>query len=192
MNFLNNIDQEIFFFLNHTLHGSFLNALMPLWRSMYFWFPLYVFLISFILYNYGKKGAILLLVLTLTVGVADTTSSQIVKKTVKRLRPCNNPEIKDKVKNLVRCGSGFSFPSSHATNHFAVASFLIFTLFRRKKWFKMGLIAWAGTISLGQVFVGVHYPSDILFGGLLGFSIGFLISFLFKKYYSDVYANVVL
>jgi membrane-associated phospholipid phosphatase len=192
MNFLNNIDQEIFFFLNHTLHGSFLNALMPLWRSMYFWFPLYVFLISFILYNYGKKGAILLLALTLTVGVADTTSSQIIKKTVKRMRPCNNPEIKDKVKNLVRCGSGFSFPSSHSTNHFAVAAFFMFTLFRQNKWLKMGLIAWAGTIALGQVFVGVHYPSDILFGGILGFSIGFLISFLFKKYYSDVYANVVL
>jgi membrane-associated phospholipid phosphatase len=192
MNFLHNIDQEIFFFLNHTLHGSFLNALMPLWRSMYFWFPLYIFFISFILYNYGKKGAILLLALALTVGVADTVSSKIIKKTVQRLRPCNNPDIKDKVKNLVKCGSGFSFPSSHATNHFAVAAFFIFTLFRKNRWFKMGLIAWAGTIALGQVFVGVHYPSDILFGGLLGFGIGFLISVLFKKYYSEAYEVLIL
>jgi membrane-associated phospholipid phosphatase len=192
MNFLYNIDQEIFFFLNHTLHGSFLNALMPLWRSMYFWFPMYIFLISFILYNYGQKGVILLLALVLTVGIADTTSSKIIKKTVQRLRPCNNPEIKNKVKNLVRCGSGFSFPSSHAANHFAVASFLIFTLFRKNRWLKIGLIAWAGTIALGQVFVGVHYPSDILFGGVLGFSISFLISFLFKKYYSEAYTVLIL
>jgi membrane-associated phospholipid phosphatase len=192
MNFLNNIDHEVFFFFNHTLHGGFLNELMPLWRSMYFWFPVYIFLISFIVLNFGKKGWILLLALTLTVGISDTVSSKIIKKSVMRLRPCNDETMKDKVKLLVRCGSGYSFTSSHATNHFAVAAFLIFTFFRQKKWAKYTSIAWATTISLGQVFVGVHYPSDILFGAIIGYLIGWGTSYLYKKYYPDLYVFLVL
>ena len=183
MNSVQNFDNEIFFFFNHTLHGGFFNALMPLWRSMYFWFPLYVFAISYLVFNYGKKGWILLLALALTVGVSDTVSSKLIKKNVKRPRPCNDETMKYQVKLLVKCGSGYSFTSSHATNHFAVASFFIFTLFRRNKWAKIGLITWASTISLGQIFVGVHYPSDVLGGGFLGFSIGWFMFYLFKKYF---------
>ncbi len=182
MNVIENIDQQLFFFINHTLHVGFLDRFMPYWRSMYFWFPLYVFFIAYLAINVGKKGWILLLALALTVGISDTVSSKIIKKSIARARPCNDVNIKDKVKLLVPCGSGYSFTSSHATNHFAAAVFLFFTFFKNNKIIKWILVGWAATIALGQVYVGVHYPFDVMCGALLGSSIGFLGSFLYEKY----------
>jgi membrane-associated phospholipid phosphatase len=182
MNALQNIDQQLFFFINHTLHVGFLDDFMPYWRSMYFWVPLYVFFISYLTVNIGKKGWVLLLALVLTVGVADIFSSRLIKKTVARARPCNNNEIKDKVKLLVPCGGGYSFTSSHATNHFTAAIFLFFTFLKNNKKMKWVLVGWAASIAFGQVYVGVHYPFDVLCGAILGSLIGFSGSFLYNKY----------
>ena len=176
-----NLDQEIFFFINHTLHFSLLDKVMPYWRSMYFWLPLYAFFISYLYYNYGKTISYYLLVLALTVGVADFTSSQIIKKNIKRERPCNDAQISKQVKLLVPCGSGYSFPSSHATNHFAAAVFIIFTFVEKRRWLLWSLLFWASSIAFGQVYVGVHYPSDVLFGAILGSFIGWLGAFLYLK-----------
>ena len=124
----------------------------------------------------------MVLALALTVGIADTISSKVIKKSVQRLRPCNDTQINQQVKLLVRCGGGYSFTSSHATNHFAVALFLIGTLgriFRRMKW---PLLFWAATIALGQVYVGVHYPFDILVGGTIGSLIGIGVARLYQSF----------
>jgi membrane-associated phospholipid phosphatase len=182
MNFLENIDKQVFFFINNTLHNNFLDGLMPYWRSMYLWAPLYIFLIAYLIINYGKIGLILIASIIATVAISDITSSQIIKKTFHRARPCNDSALKSQVKLLVRCGSGYSFTSSHATNHFAVATFLFFTFAAKRKWLKWGFMAWAFSIAIGQVYVGVHFPFDILCGGILGFAIGYLGVFLYKKY----------
>jgi membrane-associated phospholipid phosphatase len=182
MNTLENIDQNIFFFINNRLHIGILDDFMPYWRSMYFWVPLYVFFITYLIINSGKTGGILLLALVLTVGAADVFSSRIIKKTVARVRPCNNVDLKDKVKLLVPCGGGYSFTSSHATNHFAAAFFLFSTFFKNKKKMKGVLLGWAASIAFGQVYVGVHYPLDVICGALLGSLIGFLGAFLYNKY----------
>ncbi len=175
------LDQDLFFFINHYLHFGALNKLMPYWRSMYFWTPLYIFFISFLLYNFGKKAAIYLLALGLTVGIADMTSSRLIKNNIKRERPCNDAQIKIHVKLLVPCGSGYSFTSSHAANHFAAAVFIILTFVDKRRWLKWSLLFWATSISFGQVYVGVHYPLDVICGGLWGSGIGWLGAFLFKK-----------
>jgi undecaprenyl-diphosphatase len=75
---------------------------------------------------------------------------------------------------LEHCSGGFSFTSSHATNHFGFAMFVFLTT--KDVFGKWGrwLFVWAATISYGQVYVGVHYPVDILFGALLGICIGTL------------------
>lgn len=181
MNFFKYIDESIFFFFNHQVHVSFLNDLMPYWRSPYFWLPLYVFFIAFMLMNFGKKGAFLLLALGLTVGTADFTSSKIIKPLVKRYRPCRNEVLKDHVKLLVPCGVGFSFPSSHASNHFAIACFLTLALPLLSRRLLIGLWLWAASIALGQVYVGVHYPSDIMFGAFLGCGIAYIGAKIYKK-----------
>lgn len=183
MNFFENIDQQLFFFINHNLHFGLMDDFMPYFRSMYFWIPVYVFFIAYLGLNYGKKGWILLLALILTVTISDIISSRLIKNTVKRERPCNDVEIKWKVKLLVNCGGGYSFTSSHATNHFAAAVFLFFTFFKNAKKWKWALIGWAASIVFAQVYVGVHYPFDVLCGAILGSMIGFESAYAYKKYF---------
>jgi membrane-associated phospholipid phosphatase len=182
-----NLDQELFYFINNSLHVAWLDKLAPYWRSQYFWLPMYVFFISYLFTNFDKKqAAMYLLALGLTVGTADVVSSRLVKNTVARLRPCNDEDIKPKVKLLVRCGVGYSFTSSHATNHFAAAVFLILTFAKRRKWLIYSLLFWAASISVGQIYVGVHYPLDILGGAILGSCVGYLGAFVLKKYKPNV------
>jgi len=167
-------DNILFEWINQGLQNDFLDWLMPWWRSKYTWIPFYLGLIIFSIWKYKNKGLYFIIALALTVGISDTLSSKVVKKTVKRLRPCKEIALKDTAHVLIRCGSGYSFTSSHATNHFAVAVFLLFTFCRRFKFLKLPLILWATSISLGQVYVGVHYPLDIIFGALLGTFVAYL------------------
>ncbi|MBK8699845.1 MAG: phosphatase PAP2 family protein [Saprospiraceae bacterium] len=90
---------------------------------------------------------------------------------------------------LVRCGSGYSFTSSHATNHFAIATFLSFSLGTFLRKVRTPLFTWAGVISLAQVYVGVHFPLDVLCGGLLGFSVGLFWAWVFMRYYGHILHN---
>ncbi|MCI5082900.1 MAG: phosphatase PAP2 family protein [Saprospiraceae bacterium] len=166
------LDEQLFFIINNDWHNPFLDAIMPYWREKTTWIPLYIALAAFVIYRFRVKGLYFILAVALTVGVADTVSSKLIKKTVKRVRPCNDTEIKAQVDLLVGCGGGYSFTSSHATNHFAVAVFIINTLgllFRRIRW---PFLIWAATIALGQVYVGVHYPIDITVGAIIGSLIG--------------------
>ncbi len=172
-------DQEGFLFINQTISNLLFDWLMPVLRNPYTWAPLYLFLIIFLIRNYKKQGMVMLVFLTMTFAVADFTSSSIIKKEVMRIRPCNDITFKDQVKLRVRCGSGYSFPSSHATNHFALGMFLLVVFRKRWKpivWLSLG---WAASISFAQIYVGVHYPIDILAGATLGSIIGFLTASLF-------------
>ncbi len=172
MNAIIEIDYWLFNLINQDLHNPILDAVMPYWRDKYTWIPLYLALAVFLIAKFKARGAYLIIGLLLTVSVADSVSSHIVKKQVRRVRPCNQELLKEEVKLLVRCGTGYSFTSSHATNHFAIAVFLILTMGRIYRKIRWPLLIWAATIALGQVYVGVHFPLDIVAGGLLGVLIG--------------------
>jgi undecaprenyl-diphosphatase len=172
-------DQEVFLFVNQTISNILFDWLMPLLRNPYTWAPLYLFLIIFLIRNYKKKGMVMLVFLILTFALTDYTSSSVIKHEVMRVRPCNDVEFKDQVNLRIRCGSGYSFPSSHAANHFAIGMFLLVIFHKRWKpiiWLTLG---WAGSISFAQIYVGVHYPIDILAGATLGGLIGFCIASVF-------------
>lgn len=173
---LNQIDQNIFFFINKDLTNEFFNWLMPLLRNRYFWTPLYLFMAIFFVRNYGKQGWLILIFMGLTFGITDYFSSSVVKPTFERLRPCNEPEIKAEVNSRIACGTGFSLPSSHAANHFSIAFFLIAIFYSRWKPIIVIAIFWAFSISFAQIYVGVHYPGDIILGAILGGMIGYLLS----------------
>ncbi|AIM37792.1 phosphatase PAP2 family protein [Sphingobacterium sp. SG20118] len=175
------IDQEIFLAINQGLSNPVFDWLLPILRNPYTWAPLYLFLVIFFIKTYGKTGILIVVMTLATFGASDAISSHVIKKTVKRVRPCNDIEFKEDVNIRVRCGSGFSFTSSHATNHFALAFFWI-VLFRRKWKHAMWLcITWATLISVSQIYVGVHYPFDILCGAILGILIGLATGYIFKK-----------
>ncbi len=180
LEYLLSLDERLFLWING-FQSSWMDSFIPLYRHKLFWAPLYIFILTFLIWNFPRNGLWMILFIVLTIGFSDTISSQWIKKNVERLRPCNQPELKDEVISRIRCGGGYSFTSSHATNHAALASFLIFLLHGRKKWWGVLLALWAVTIGLSQVYVGVHYPLDILGGLFVGSLVGWLLAWLFHR-----------
>ncbi len=131
--------------------------------------------------NFGKRGWTWILFAIINVTLTDQVSSSLVKKMIERIRPCNEEALVGKMRLLLEhCSGGYSFTSSHATNHFGFAMFVFLTTKHiMGKWTRW-LFIWAATISYGQVYVGVHYPLDVLAGSLLGMGIGALTA----KYYN--------
>jgi len=174
---LHQIDYNLLILINRSLANGLLDAVMPWWRDKLTWIPLYLFFLYLFFRHFGRRAWIPVLLLLMTAGTSDLVSSSIIKPAVARLRPCQNPEVRKDIIVRIPCGPGKSFPSSHAVNHFAVAIFLI-GLFRSKRWHFLAplLLFWAASIAYGQVYVGVHYPSDVLAGALLGTLIGGLMA----------------
>lgn len=167
-------DYQLFFFINGYLSNDFLDAWMPLWRNKYFWGPLYLFITAFLFLNFKKQAWWVILFAVLTITIGDQVSSGFIKPYFDRVRPCNNPEIMEQVRLLLSCG-GKSFVSSHATNHFAFAFYFITLFGRQVRGLSTYGFLWAASIALGQVYVGVHYPSDVICGAILGTIIGVMV-----------------
>ncbi len=171
LEFLNAIDTNIFLFLN-SIHSPFWDNIMWWISAKSSWYPFYLFLIGFIILRYKRKSIIIIPAIIILIVLADQISVQCFKNVFQRLRPCREEVLKELI-HLVRnkCGGKYGFVSSHAANTFAAASFLSL-LFKNKKftWF---ILIWAAVVSYSRIYLGVHYPGDILGGTLLGISIGF-------------------
>jgi undecaprenyl-diphosphatase len=163
-------DRILFSWINHRELPPFLDSLMVGIRHPLFWVPLYVFTIAFFVINFRKKGIIYIGFLLLVFGFGDMISSRILKPSVMRLRPCRHEAVW--VVERVRCGGTYGFPSSHATNHFALATFIVLTLGMQWKKIKSTAWSWATMVSVAQIYVGVHFPLDIVGGASLGILIG--------------------
>ena len=137
--------------------------------NKYVWIPFYLLLIIGILYHYKKKSIIILILLAGLITVSDQTS-QIFKYGVSRYRPCRTESFHKPKPHIVKnhCGGKFSFYSAHASNSFAIALFfglLLKPILRRSKSY---LIIWATVVAYSRIYLGVHYPSDIIFGSFVG------------------------
>lgn len=175
-------DKALFEVINGQWHNGFLDTVMPYWRSKRFWIPVYLLISLFIGFKYRWNSIYIFISLALLILASDQLSSHLIKPSIERLRPCNDPTLTD-VRILVHCGNGFSFTSSHATNHFALSSFLFLAIQEfRNKLGSFILFFWAATIAYGQVYVGVHFLFDVLAGTTLGCLIGYLIyQLIFKR-----------
>ncbi len=174
-------DTDVFRFINGSMSNPVLDAVLPFFREKWFWAPLYLFVVAFAIFNYSKKGWVIILGLVAAVGLADFTSSTLIKKNVQRLRPCNDPALSEQVILRTSCGSGYSFTSSHAANHFAAAVFLMGVFGGLARWVRPAALLWATVIAVSQVYVGVHYPGDIICGALLGMAIGWWVVLTMRK-----------
>ncbi|WP_370450998.1 phosphatase PAP2 family protein [Olivibacter sp. XZL3] len=172
-------DTDLFLMINQDMANIVFDWLMPHLRNPYTWAPLYLFILVFSIRTYKKRGVIMMVFLLLSFGAADFLSASVIKPAVKRIRPCNELTLQGEMVSRVRCGSGYSFPSSHASNHFAMALFLI--LVYRKRWNAILWFAlfWAFAIGFAQIYVGVHYPVDVLAGAVFGSLIGYSLARLF-------------
>ncbi len=169
--------------INGEWSSDFLDTVYPYWRARTTWIPLYVALVAFVIYRYGKLGGQILAALAITVGIANTLSSELIKKTVQRTRPCREAAIQVRTMANMDCSSGYSFTSSHATNHFALSWSLIFFIpyFRQRRAWRFGLLFWAASIAYGQAYVAVHYPLDILCGSILGTFTAMFFYWLYRR-----------
>ncbi|QJD94383.1 phosphatase PAP2 family protein [Mucilaginibacter robiniae] len=183
--FLLQLDRHCFYLINHNFSNPVFDAIMPLLRNLRFWIPLYIFIIAFVIWNYKNTGVRLIFTLLLTVGVADYGSASVIKTWVQRSRPCRDEVIATTIISRVPCGTGYSFPSTHASDHFAMSIFLALVFYRKWRWVWFWTILWAMLVSFAQVYVGVHYPVDVTAGALFGTLIGTLFAWLFKKYHSQ-------
>ena len=174
-------DATLFQFVNGSMSNPFFDAVLPFFREKWFWAPLYLFIVAFSWLNFDKKGWLVVLGLMVAVGLADFTSSSLIKKNVQRLRPCNDPAMVEKVTLRANCGAGYSFTSSHAANHFAAAVFLVGVFGGLARWVRPAALVWAAAIAFSQVYVGVHYPGDVLGGALLGAAIGWWVILTFRR-----------
>lgn len=174
-------DTALFLKINQGLSNSFFDWLMPLLRNRYFWIPLYIFIVGFCIVKYKKTGLYIIAGLLLTFALSDVISSRVIKPNVNRVRPCNDSSLAGQITSRVHCGTGKSFPSSHATNHFGLAVFLIGVFYRQWKAILPVAILWAASISFAQVYVGVHYPLDVFAGMILGIIVGLFTHFIYQK-----------
>ena len=175
-------DTWLFLKVNTVWTNGLLDSIFPWWREAATWTPLYLFLVVFAVVNFRQKAVPWILFAVLTIALTDQFSSTLIKNWVARPRPCNDPFLMSRVRLLLDgCGSGYSFTSSHATNHFGFAMFAFISLTPVSKKWRYLFFAWAASISYAQVYVGVHYPVDVLCGGIAGCLIGWCTGRLFNK-----------
>lgn len=174
---------DLFLLINSTWSHSWLDEILPLLRNMYFWAPLYLFIASFLVLNFQRKGVFAILGLLAVFAGTNTLSAEIMKPIFAQDRPCRNEVFKEHVVVRVHCGPGKSFPSAHATNHFGVSVFLSMIFFRRFVKSVPWLLLWAAAVSYAQVYVGVHYPVDVLVGAMLGTIIGVGIGWAYNRFF---------
>jgi undecaprenyl-diphosphatase len=173
---LERIDQQFFLFLN-SINSPLWDQVMHAISGKIIWVPLYLSILIYLGIKYKRKFLVILLFIILAATLADQTSV-LIKNLIHRLRPCHEPSLEGLV-HIVNgeCGGLYSFVSSHATNSFNVA--LISLLFIRKRWFSISIIIWAVVVGYSRIYLGVHYPGDVICGSLLGALIGWSI---FKLY----------
>jgi len=184
LDFLINIDEQLFLFLNG-LHNPFWDQVMWVVSSKTFWIPFYVVLAAWIVYRYRKASWLILLAIGLLISAADHTSVHYFKMVFERYRPSQQEALKDLVHivNDYR-GGAYGFVSSHAANTFALAAFT--ALIFRIRWYTWGIFFWAAFVSYSRIYLGVHFPFDIIGGALLGIFLGWLfyllVNFLNKRF----------
>jgi len=173
-------DFWLFSRINQDWTSSFLDTVFSFIRQAECWVPFYLFLLLFVTLNFGKKGWLWFLYLPMTVIVSELISRYLISDhLVFRLRPCNNALWADSMRFLANaCPAGSGFASSFACDHFAMAFFIFRTLRHTNPWWRL-VFAWAFLTSYAQIYVGIHYPLDILLGGALGSAIGMLTARLF-------------
>lgn len=175
---MHNVDVSIFFGIYHHVHTEIGDRWIPLLRNTYTWIP-YFFLVFYLLYKkYAKNNFLKVIALfVLCVVLSDQLSAHLLKPIFQRPRPCHSYDIV----TLVDCGSGYSFPSAHASNFFTLA-FLLYFFLQESCLRYWGFIV-AFSVAFAQIYVGVHYPFDILGGILVGCIIAFVAQSYSKKYF---------
>ena len=175
-------DRWLLIKINTDWSNSFFDSIFPVWRHSDTWLPLYFFLFLFMIMNFGWRSLPWMLLLGVTAGICDQVSSSFLKEFFARQRPCSDGSMFGHIRFLLtRCPTSGSFTSSHATNHFGAAMFIYITMKDVFKKNGLWFFVWAASICYGQVYVGVHYPFDVVGGAIVGCLIGYGMALIFNS-----------
>ena len=172
------LDREVFLFFNG-LHNQAFDSIMWWVSGKTTWWPFYLALLGYLTWKQRWNMVPLVIFIALSVTLTDQTSVHLFKNVFMRLRPCHEPALEGLV-HIVnnKCGGQYGFVSSHAANTFGVAVLVLLVI--RRGWFTALMIFWAALVSYSRVYLGVHYPGDILGGAILGALCGWLVYLAFR------------
>lgn len=168
-----NIDIDLLKWIHSSSQNEFFDHLLPILRNKFTWVPLYIYFGVYLIrkqYTWACIGAIF------CVAMSDLFCSQLLKECFERMRPCYSLSNEHWFREFGLCSSTYSFPSCHTLNHAAISAFLWHFFNNKYRWL---FILWVFTIGYSQVYIGVHYPSDVLVGGLIGGMFG---NIIYKAY----------
>lgn len=167
---IENLDKQLFLFLN-SVNSPFWDNIMYAISTKVIWAPLYIAILVYLGIKYKEKFLIILLFIILAIILSDQSSVQLFKNVFHRLRPCHEPSLEGLV-HLVKgkCGGLYGFVSSHASNSFNIA--LLSLMFIKRKWYTISILLWAAVIGYSRIYLGVHYPGDVICGSILGAFVG--------------------
>lgn len=185
INQLEALDQKAFLYFNG-LHHPVLDEIMFWFSDKLVWIPFYALLLFLIILKYKVKAIYILLAIGLMITACDQFTSGFMKPAFERLRPCYEPALEGMVHLVKGCGGSYGFASSHAANTFGLSMFvwLLFKTF--SKWVFL-IFLWATVVSYSRVYLGVHYPLDIIIGGMVGLIFAYLIFRLLEWWISRKY-----
>ena len=184
------LDKSLLLFFNHQ-HNPLLDFLMYWASNKWIWIPFYAFLAFRIYKIYPQRFFSVVVFIGITIALSDQLSSSVIKNLVLRLRPCHDPSIASEV-HLVNgyCGGTYGFISSHASNAFALFSFLLFLIRNKSRNLLWIVLVWAIVVSYSRIYLGAHFPGDVICGGIVGFILGFVLykihHILFEKYFKKI------
>jgi len=183
---LDHIDKEAFLYFNRW-HSDTSDIIWQTITNPPTWVPLYIILVIILITTFKKDSIYLILGVLFVILVSDQFTSSFMKPFFERLRPCHNPEIGSMVHVVKACGGQYGFASGHAANSFGIAMFIwmSFRSFWSGTWI---MFFWAFLVAFSRIMVGVHYPGDIIIGGILGIVFGWLIF----KFTEEIYFRVRL
>lgn len=165
------VDRQLFVAVHQGLAHPLLDTVLPVVREKETWYALYAIFLVLVIRTHRRRAWIPVLAVVAAVVVSDQLSGIYLKEFFERVRPCRDPALVGHIRDLVRCSGAFSMPSAHASNHFAVAVSL-FSFLPKPRRALVLLLLWAGLIAFAQVYVGVHYPGDVVVGGVIGALVG--------------------
>ncbi|MDD3080162.1 MAG: phosphatase PAP2 family protein [Paludibacter sp.] len=185
LEFLNNIDTWLLLLINGW-HNDYFDHFMITFSTVKVWIPMYAAFLIPVVIKYKYKSIWIILAVVLTIVLADQLASGVIKNVVQRLRPSRDPALDGLVHIVNNYRSGkYGFVSSHAANSFAFA--LMTSYIMRKRFYTIAIFLWAVVNSYSRMYLGVHYPFDILGGMVVGLSVAYGIYFLLKKYRKSLF-----
>lgn len=170
-------DQNLFLLLNGA-HCAWLDPVMMFFSNIRVWIPFYLIIVFFLFYKHNWRwGLLALAAVLLTFGLCDQMSAQVIKEAVQRLRPSHTESLAASIHLLEGKGGLYGFVSSHAANVMGLA--LITSLIFKKKWYSFAIFTWATIVSYSRIYVGKHFPLDVICGAMLGLVLAYLVYLLF-------------